>query len=171
MDPNVWGPKFWFSLHSVSFTYPFYPDEADKIKYKTFFELLEFVLPCVVCRVNYAKNIKMHPIDSHLNNRKSLAHWVIDIHNMVNIENGKPDITYKEAIGIYEKIYDRKIYLEDPEHHITKGKKLTDEEWKKNQEIKTAIGKFKREFRRYWIVALFIFLIIMMIISVCMLRK
>lgn len=171
MDPNVWGPKFWFSLHSVSFTYPFYPDEADKQRYKIFFEMLEYVLPCVVCRVNYAKNIKQHPIDNHLKDRKTLAHWVIDIHNMVNTENGKPALTYNEAVSIYEKIYDRKIHLEDPEPHITNGKKLSDEEWKRNQEMKTVIGKFKREMKKYWILIAFFFLVVMMIVSFCMLRK
>ena len=171
MDPNIWGPKFWFSLHSVSFTYPFYPDEADKLKYKSFFQLLEFTLPCVVCRVNYAKNLKSHPIEPHLKDRKSLAHWVIDIHNMVNIENGKPALTYKEVIKIYESIYERKIYLEDPEPHITQGKKLSDEEWKRNQEMRTIVGRFKTEIRRYWIIAVLIFLIALLVLSICMILK
>jgi len=171
MDPNVWGPKFWFSLHSVSFTYPFYPDDADKARYKAFFELLEHVLPCVVCRVNFKKNISAHPIDRHLKDRKSLAQWVIDIHNMVNIENGKPALSYKEVIKIYEELYDRKIHLEDPEPHITLGKKLSDEEWKRNQEMKTVLGKFKRELKRYWLIAILIILIIILSFSICMILK
>lgn len=170
MDPNIWGPKFWFSLHSVSFTYPFYPDEVDKIRYKTFFEMLEYVLPCVVCRVNYAKNIKSYPIDNHLKDRKSLAYWVIDIHNMVNVENGKPAITHQEAISIYEKIYDKKIYLDDPEPHITNGKKLSDEEWKRKQEMKTLFGKFKGDLQRYWIIGVLFFLVIMIIVSIFMIN-
>ena len=40
MDPNIWGPKFWFSLHSVSFTYPFSPDAKDKERYKILFYLI-----------------------------------------------------------------------------------------------------------------------------------
>ena len=33
MDPNIWGPKFWFSLHNISLTYPFYPTDEDKLRY------------------------------------------------------------------------------------------------------------------------------------------
>ena len=135
MDPNIWGPKFWFSLHSVSFTYPFSPDENDKERYKTFFGLLEHLLPCVLCRKNYSKNIKNYPIDIHLESRKSLAYWVMDIHNMVNVENGKPSMTRDEMLENYEQQYGRKIYLNDPSPHITK-KKLDDIAWQ------TENGKF-----------------------------
>lgn len=171
MDPNVWGPKFWFSIHSVTFTYPFYPDQKDKLRYKTFFEMLEFVLPCVVCRVNYSKNIKNFPIDRHLKDRKSLVHWGIDLHNTVNIENGKPALTYKEVLDIYEGIYGRKIHLEDPEPHVTHGKNLSDEEWKNAQEMKTLAGKLKKDLQRYFIYGALAFLIIMIIFSIHMLRK
>jgi hypothetical protein len=135
MDPNIWGPKFWFSLHSVSFTYPFNPDTKDKERYKTFFGLLEHLLPCVLCRKNYGKNIQNYPIDGHLNSRKSLAYWVMDIHNMVNVENGKPSMTREEMLENYERQYGRKIYLDDPSPHIT-NKKLDDVSWQ------TETGKF-----------------------------
>jgi len=142
MDPNIWGPKFWFSLHSISFTYPFYPDKTDKQRYKTFFELLEHLLPCVLCRKNYNKNIKNYPIDEHLNNRKSLAYWVMDIHNMVNMETGKQSLSRDEIIDIYEKQYKRKIHLDDPEPHITK-KKLDDESWQNNKIKKFTFHNWK----------------------------
>ena len=25
MNQNIWGPHFWFMLHSISFNYPLYP--------------------------------------------------------------------------------------------------------------------------------------------------
>lgn len=133
MDPNIWGPKFWFSLHSTTLTYPFYPDEKDKLRYKNFFELLEFVLPCALCRNNYAKNLKQYPITNHLNDRKSLVYWLIDIHNMVNVETQKPTISHSEVIEMYEKIYGRKIYLEDPEPHL-RTTKLDDSPWQKQRQ-------------------------------------
>ena len=135
MDPNIWGPKFWFSLHSVSFTYPFSPDTQDKERYKTFFGLLEHLLPCVLCRKNYSKNIRNYPIDGHLESRKSLAYWLMDIHNMVNLENGKPSMTRDEMLENFERQYERKIYLDDPAPHITK-KKLDDIAWQ------SELGKF-----------------------------
>ena len=156
MDPNIWGTKFWFSLHSVSFTYPFNPDTIDKDRYKTFFKLLEHLLPCVLCRKNYSKNIKNYPIEGHLTNRKSLAYWVMDIHNTVNMENGKPSMTRDEMLESYEKQYGRKIYLDDPHPHITK-KKLDDNAWQNGE------GKFAL-FPKWKMVILFIIIFIFIII-------
>ena len=28
LDPKVWGPKFWFFLHTISLTYPNYKNSA-----------------------------------------------------------------------------------------------------------------------------------------------
>jgi hypothetical protein len=142
MDPNIWGPKFWFSLHSVSFTYPFNPDEKDKERYKIFFGLLEHLLPCVLCRKNYSKNIKNHPIDKHLNSRKSLVYWLLDIHNMVNKENGKPTMTKDELIENYQRYYGRKIYLDDPAPHLTKLK-LDDISWQNQNDKFNFFPKWK----------------------------
>ena len=142
MDPNIWGPKFWFSLHSVSFTYPFSPDIQDKERYKNFFGLLEHLLPCVLCRKNYSKNIRNYPIDGHLDSRKSLAYWVMDIHNTVNMENGKPSMTRDEMLENFERQYGRKIYLDDPAPHITK-KKLDDIAWQTEQGKLTLFPKWK----------------------------
>ena len=68
MDPNIWGPRLWFSMHSISFTYPFYPTDKDKEIYKNFYKLLEYTLPCGLCRNNYKKHIEMFPIEPHLEN-------------------------------------------------------------------------------------------------------
>jgi len=171
MDPNIWGPKFWFALHSVSFTYPFYPDEADKERYKTFFNLLEYVLPCVVCRVNYSKNIRGYPIDGHLKDRKTLVKWLIDLHNMVNVENGKPSLNYEEAISVYEKAYGRKIHLEDPEPEKSGGKKLDDATWKLNYENKTFKGRFKNNILPKILPLIIIFILVICLLTIYAFEK
>ena len=149
MDPNIWGPKMWFSLHSISFTYPFYPDEKDKMNYKNFFELLEFTLPCVICRNNYAKNLKQYPLKNHLKNRKSLVYWLIDIHNMVNMETNKPTFSHRDVINMYEKIYGRRIFLEDPEPYL-KNSKLDDSLW-----LKQRHKKRRKKINNYKLISIF----------------
>ena len=61
MDPNIWGPRLWFSIHSMSFTYPFYPTDKDKEIYKNYYKLLEHTLPCGLCRNNYKKPKMVYP--------------------------------------------------------------------------------------------------------------
>tara|TARA_B100001287_G_C22678536_1_gene529034 strand:+ start:2164 stop:2571 length:408 start_codon:yes stop_codon:yes gene_type:complete len=101
IKPKIWGPHGWKFLHYVSLGYPNKPTDKDKIYYKNFYYSLQNVLPCEKCAQNYKKNIIEYPIDNHLQNRDSLVKWVIDIHNKVNYELGKPQLDYEEAISLY----------------------------------------------------------------------
>lgn len=119
MNQNVWGPHLWFSLHSISFTYPLKPKESDKENYEGFFTELQHVIPCSVCKKNYIRHLKEFPVSEHLNNRKDIVYWVIDLHNMVNSETGKRVLTYDEALKRYEDVYKKKILL-TPEDIVAK---------------------------------------------------
>lgn len=113
MNQNIWGSTLWFSLHTISMNYPNNPTYAEKKDYKNFFISLQHVIPCKVCRKNYQRHLKEHPIDNHLESRQKFVYWLIDIHNMVNAEIGKKILSYENVIEKYEKIYDKKIFEED----------------------------------------------------------
>jgi hypothetical protein len=111
MNQNIWGPHLWFSLHSISFNYPLKPTIEDKHNYKNFFLNLQEVIPCSVCKKNYKRHLNEHPIQDYLDNRKSLVYWLIDMHNMVNVEIGKKLFSYDIVIKKYEDVYQKKIIL------------------------------------------------------------
>jgi hypothetical protein len=111
MDPKIWGPSFWVALHSITFDYSVNPDEEEKERIRNFFNSLEYILPCKLCRVNYSHHIRQNPIENKLNSKKDLVFWLIDIHNMVNVQNNKPKLSYQQVIDIYEKKYNKKINL------------------------------------------------------------
>ena len=111
MNQNIWGPHLWFSLHSISFNYPLKPTIEDKNNYKNFFLNLQEVIPCSVCKKNYKRHLNEHPIQDYLGNRKSLVYWLIDMHNMVNVEIGKKLFSYDIVIKKYEDVYQKKIIL------------------------------------------------------------
>ncbi len=111
MNQNIWGPHLWFSLHTISFTYPLKPKDNDKNNYKLFFTELQNVIPCSVCKKNYIRHLKEFPVNEHLNSRKDIVYWVIDLHNMVNSETGKRVLSYEEALKRYEDVYKKKILL------------------------------------------------------------
>ena len=112
MNQNIWGPHLWFSLHTISFNYPISPSNNDMKDYKNFFINLENVIPCSVCKKNYIRHLKEHPINDYLDSRKKLVYWVIDMHNMVNAEIGKKILSYEYVIKKYENVYKKKIILE-----------------------------------------------------------
>lgn len=95
--PTYWGPSAWKFLHSVADSYPQYPTEETKQKTKQFFSLLKDVLPCPSCRLNYERHIAKYPLtEDVMKTTETLSMWLIDIHNEVNIINGKPVYTYEQ---------------------------------------------------------------------------
>jgi hypothetical protein len=93
--------------------YPIHPKDTEKEQYKLFFESLQHVIPCSVCKRNYIRHFQEHPIDKALKNRRELVKWVIDMHNMVNGEIGKKSLSYDTVMQKYEKVYGKKIKLDE----------------------------------------------------------
>jgi hypothetical protein len=135
MNQNIWGPHLWFSLHTISFNYPLVPKTEDKEYYKNFFTSLQHVIPCSICKKNYMRHIKEHPITNFLDNRKSMVYWVIDMHNMVNAEIGKKILSYDVVIKKYEEVYKKKIVLNNNIIFYNQNKNLYKEDYKKNYNI------------------------------------
>jgi len=121
MNQNIWGPHLWFSLHSITFNYPLKPTMEDKNNYKNFFLNLQEVIPCSVCKKNYKRHLNEHPIEDYLDNRKSLVYWLIDMHNMVNVEIGKKLLSYDIVIKKYEDVYQKKIIFDKDENFRNKN--------------------------------------------------
>jgi hypothetical protein len=102
MNPKCWGPHGWIFLHSVTMNYPKQPTDQDKHIYRQFFKSLQLVLPCQKCAHHYSENILEHPIEPALESRDSLVRWLIQIHNEVNLDLGKPTLTYEQVIEEYK---------------------------------------------------------------------
>lgn len=97
MNPEIWGPKLWFFIHTIAINYPDNPTNQDKQKYIMFFESLKHIIPCEKCRLNYIKNLSEMPVHNHLDNANTLFRWTVDLHNKVNSEIGKPILSYEQA--------------------------------------------------------------------------
>ena len=125
MNQNIWGPYFWFTLHTITFNYPLNPTKEDKINYKNFFTNFKNVIPCKICKKNYLRKLNESPIDNFLNDRKSIVYWMIDCHNKVNSETGKRNYSYNEVIRLYENKLNMKIVLHNNiyEHYNKPNKK------------------------------------------------
>ena len=163
MDPNIWGPNMWFSLHSITFAYPFKPTEEQVEKMAIFFNNLEYVIPCKICRINYSKHIRKHPIEKSLSCRKDLVYWLIDVHNMVNFENNKRIFNYDEVVQYYEKLYRKEIKLEGNDND-----EILNEERYQRDIIRKNYDKTNWHYNNRWryifIIILFIILIIIIVL-------
>jgi hypothetical protein len=137
MNQNIWGPHLWFSLHTISFVYPLKPNKMDKENYKNFFLSLENVIPCAICKKNYKRHLKEHPIDNYLDSRKNLVYWVIDMHNLVNGEIGKKILSYDTVMKKYETVFNKKFILdsENNEDKLDNDEKYVNNSYNKNENI------------------------------------
>ena len=95
LSTEIWGREGWKFIHSVALSYPYKPTEKDKENYLAFFKSLENVLPCSICAENFRK--KMEKTPPKLESKIALFNWTVDIHNEVNRQNGKKELTHNEA--------------------------------------------------------------------------
>ena len=102
---NIWGPPAWTFLHTVTFNYPENPTEDDKRNFYNFFMNLQYVLPCEKCKAHYKQNLKKYDLKNNLGSRQELVEWLIDLHNDINKDNGKPVWSYSEVYNKYQSMY------------------------------------------------------------------
>lgn len=106
MDPKGWGKPLWQCLHLVALGYPKETPSYQEAKtYKEFYENFWKVLPCRnPCAVNYQRHLQELPIDNFLQNNMRLFEWTVQLHNIVNMELKKPQMTLEMAWNIYNDI-------------------------------------------------------------------
>lgn len=100
---NIWGPKWWSTMHLMSFTYPVKPTPKQKLTYTAAIQGIIQVLPCLDCRRHSEAYIQTKPPD--VSSRSTLSKWMVEFHNNVNHRLGKKRLSYEKA---------QKLYLYDP---------------------------------------------------------
>jgi len=118
MDVNLWGPPFWFILHTITMNYPDKPSYVEKRHHFDFFNNLQYVLPCDVCREHYRANFKKNPIESYLDNKKSLVEWGVRMHNEVNLMSGKSAFTTEQVVKKYLSLYNNGDGLDEQQKKV-----------------------------------------------------
>ena len=104
-DPRIWGPHLWNFLHYSATNYPEHPSKQQIQEMITWLCSLPVAIPCPDCSGHYKKYIeenksKMVDICS---SRDKLFNFLVDIHNKVNVRNGKRVVSYEEARNLYRK--------------------------------------------------------------------
>tara|TARA_B100000963_G_C22370075_1_gene555499 strand:+ start:56 stop:523 length:468 start_codon:yes stop_codon:yes gene_type:complete len=124
MDNKIWGPYFWFTLHTITLAYPDNPTYHDKRRYNDFFVSVQYILPCPKCREHYKQHLDNFPISISLDNKESLVIWLFNLHNQVNISLKKPIMEYEAFKEKYRKIYNPTIIekIDTPENDFKNAK-------------------------------------------------
>ena len=102
-DPNVWGPHFWFFLHTIAMSYPHHPNDVIKKKYYEFIQNLPLFIPTETAGNEFSDLLDEYPVSAYLDSRESIIRWTHFIHNKINEKLEKPKITINE---FYLRYYD-----------------------------------------------------------------
>jgi len=105
LDPKIWGPHYWFFLHTVAMTYPHHPNAITKKKYYEFIQNLPLFIPVEEISKEFEKFIDLYPITPYLDNRDSFVRWVHFAHNKINEKLEKPQITLNDFFVQYYNEY------------------------------------------------------------------
>jgi len=104
-DPNVWGPHYWFFLHTVAMSYPQRPNAVTKKKYYELIQNLPLFIPVEKMGNDFSHLLDTYPVTAYLDSRESLIKWMHFIHNKINEKLEKPKISLNEYYYRYYEEY------------------------------------------------------------------
>ena len=98
-DPRVWGPPFWFSLHTSAANYPEKASHMVRDLMVGRLLALPVEIPCASCRPHASAFIEAnkHKLPDICSGRDSLFNFYVDFHNKVNQRHNKKVLSYDEA--------------------------------------------------------------------------
>lgn len=105
LDPGVWGPHYWFFLHTISICYPLRPNSITKKKYYEFIQNIPMFIPNETIATYFSKLLDEYPITPYLDTRDSFIRWMWFIHNKINQKLEKPKISLSKFYELYYEQY------------------------------------------------------------------
>ena len=104
-DSLVWGPYYWFFLHTICMNYQIHPTEETKKIYYHLFQHFHYFIPIQHMANQFKDLIALYPITPYLDNRESILKWIHFIHNRINIKLEKKNISYEDFFRHYHNLY------------------------------------------------------------------
>ena len=101
MNPEVWGPHYWFFIHTVALSYPLNPNEITKRKYYTLINDMPLFIPDGKSAKNFSDLLDKYPVKPYLDSRASFTKWAHYVHNKINFMCDKPQVSSVEAMNRY----------------------------------------------------------------------
>jgi hypothetical protein len=105
LDPKIWGPHYWFFLHTISIAYPHHPNAVTKKKYYDLIQNLHVFLPVEKIATEFSQLLEQYPVTPYLDNRESFVRWTWFIHNKINEKLEKPKISMEDFYKQYYENY------------------------------------------------------------------
>jgi hypothetical protein len=120
LDPEIWGPHYWFVFHTISLSYPLHPTNVTKKKYYDLVQNIPLFIPDEKTGDEFGALLEKFPVTPYLDSRESFMKWVNFLHNKINEKLEKPELSMSEALNKYYKHYRPKKIIKREETKIKK---------------------------------------------------
>jgi len=110
-DANIWGPHYWFFLHTVAESYPMHPNDITKRKYYDLIQNMPLFIPNSEIGDKFSKMLDRYPVSPYLDNRDSFVRWTHFIHNKINTMLGKVELSLPMSLEKYRAEYKPKALI------------------------------------------------------------
>jgi hypothetical protein len=121
LDPKIWGPHYWFFLHTIAMSYPLRPNAVTKKKYYDFVQNIPLFIPVESMAGEFSKLLDQYPVQPYLDNKESFIRWMWFIHNKINKKLEKPQISLNDFYVKYYEEY-KPINEKMSEYYKMRGK-------------------------------------------------
>lgn len=121
LDPKIWGPHYWFFLHTIAMSYPVHPNAVTKKKYYDFVQNIPLFIPVESMAGEFSKLLDQYPVQPYLDNKESFIRWMWFIHNKINKKLEKPQISLNDFYVKYYEEY-KPINEKMSEYYKMRGK-------------------------------------------------
>jgi hypothetical protein len=116
-DPDVWGPHYWFFLHTVAESYPVMPNAVTKRKYYDLIQNMPLFIPIQEMGNKMSQMLDKYPVSPYLDTKESFVRWVHFIHNKFNALLGKEEMSLRQSLDNYRDQYRPKpVFLSEVIH-------------------------------------------------------
>ena len=119
LNPEIWGPHYWFFLHTITICYPKHPNAVTKKKYYDFISNLPLFIPVENIATQFSKLLDKYPVTPYLDSKKEFIKWMHFIHNKINEHLEKPKLSLND---FYIQYYD--------EYKLKQVKTMETSRWK-----------------------------------------
>ena len=82
--PEVWGPKYWFFLHTVAYSYPKNPNATTKKKYYDLIMNIPLFIPDPEIGKEFSNLLEKYPVSPYMDYKSDFQILMHFIHNKVN---------------------------------------------------------------------------------------
>ena len=114
LDPEIWGPHFWFFINTLALNYPNNPNDVTIKKYYEFIQNLPLFIPVEAMGNEFSKLLEQYPIITYLDSRDSFIRWMHFIHNKINEKLEKPKISINDFyVKYYEEYKPKNIKMKE----------------------------------------------------------